>query len=96
MIAKRTSVACRCNRKVCQHRKRLPRHPQEYRHKHWLRCRSCGKGYYRPDPHRTAGKERRKPCHCEGYSFPHAHGSRYCNHNPGLTAEMLQERSTWA
>lgn len=99
MIPKRASVACRCNRKVCQSRRRLPKHPDAYAHPGWLRCRSCGKGRYRPDPHRTAGKERRKPCRCEGYSFPHARASLYCVHNPKLTAEMLRERheaGAWA
>lgn len=97
MIAKRASVACRCNRFVCQARRRLPKHPDEYVRR--PRCRRCGKGFYRPDPYRTAGKEHRKGCGCDGYSFPHRRGSKYCFQNPALTAEMLRERheqGAWA
>lgn len=98
MIAKRTSVACRCNRAVCQHRKRLPKHPDEYVRPAALRCHACGKGRYRPDPHRTTGKEWRKPCTCSNYHFPHARGRGFCTHNPRLTPEMMQAREeagTW-
>jgi len=90
VIAKRTSVACRCNRAACQHRRRLPKHPGEYTRP--PKCKSCGKGHYRPDPYRTAGKEWRKPCQCGNYHFPHARGRGYCAHNPHLTPEMMQAR----
>lgn len=36
---------------------------------------------------------------CFGYSFPHRHGSGYCEHNPNLTEAMRRERETdgnWA
>lgn len=29
---------------------------------------------------------------CNGYPHPHRKGSRFCEHNPKLTMEMLQER----
>lgn len=91
MIAKCTSVACRCNRAACQSRRRLPKHPGEYIRP--PRCRSCGKGHYRPDPYRTSGREHAgKTCRCGNYSYPHARGRGYCIHNPKLTPEMLQQR----
>ena len=36
---------------------------------------------------------------CRGYSFIHRRGSGYCDHNPRLTVDMLQEREAcgrWA
>lgn len=92
MIAKRTSVACRCNRWACQHRRRLPKHPDEYSQRRYLTCHQCGKGMYRPDSYRNAGKEWRRPCTCSNYHFPHRKGSAYCTHNPNLTPEMMQAR----
>lgn len=97
-VLKPQSYACRCNRAECQHRRRLPKHPDEYIRA--PRCRSCRKGAYRVDPYRSSGREQDgKTCRCDGYSFPHFRGRGYCAHNPSLTPDMLRERyesGSWA
>jgi hypothetical protein len=70
-------------------------HPDEYIRA--PKCKRCGRrGTLRVDKYRTAGKERRRPCNCYGYSFPHAKGRGWCDHNPKLTLEDLEQRSRYS
>lgn len=92
---------CRCSRKVCQARRTIAKHPDEYvRPK---RCRSCGKGRLRVDKYRNTGREQRKCGTCKpdltgccGYSFPHAKGRGWCDSNPALSMDDLAAREAWA
>lgn len=82
---------CRCTRTICQARQTKAMHPDEYVRA--PRCKRCGKGRLRIDKFRNTGREHAgKTCHCCGYSFPHRRGSKWCEHNPALTADMLRER----
>jgi hypothetical protein len=102
LIPTRRTWQCRCNRRVCQDRATLPKHPDEYRRK--PRCRHCKAGYYRVDGYRSTGREQHPVCDpvktgCDGYSFPHRLGSGACCANPNLTMEQRQERyerGAWA
>lgn len=78
----------------CAKRRTLARNPENY-----IRippCRGCGSRHYRVDRYRErvetgiGGKHRR--CNCLGYSFPHAKGRGWCEHNDKLTADLLQAR----
>lgn len=90
-LIKPQSYACRCNRAACQHRRRLPKHPDDYIRA--PRCRSCSKGTYRIDKFRSDGSEQRGHiCRCSGYSFPHFRGRGYCDHNPRLTVDDMRKR----
>jgi len=83
-----TRYPCRCV--SCGDRHVLRLQPDEY-----TRPRQCRHGCRAPlriDWYRMAAEWHRKPCRCDGYSFPHARGRGYCMHNPELSADMLRER----
>lgn len=83
----------RCTRECCKQRQRLARAVQNYIRE--PRCKRCG-GRLRIDVWRLAHERKRRPCNCYGYSFPHRPGSKWCDHNPALTPEMLQDRERYA
>lgn len=78
---------CRCNRKACQRRKSLRKHPDEYVRR--PRC-ACRKGYLRIDRYRNMGREN-NVCRCSGYWFPHRMGSKWCE-SGNWTAEDMRQR----
>lgn len=66
------------------------------------KCKACGKGELRVDYWRKRHELHQpsktcRPDHtgCAGYHFPHRRGSKWCDSNPGLTVDMLEERATW-
>jgi hypothetical protein len=82
---------CRCRHKHCEARVSLRLHPDSYRRPR--KCPSCRrKDTLRVDWYRVAREWRVRPCRCSNYTFPHARGRGYCEHNPSLTAEQLKER----
>lgn len=90
--------ACRCGTLTCQRRITLAKHPDEYQRP--PRCPGCRqRGTLRVDRHRMRREWGVRPCKCYGYSFPHAKGRGYCDHNLKLTAEDFREReenNRWA
>lgn len=83
----------RCTREVCKQRQRVHRSLAEYVRP--PKCKRCG-GRLRVDAWRLKHERKRKPCWCLGYSFPHRVGSKWCDENPALTPEQLQEREKYA
>ena len=91
---------CRCTR--CGARVNTLKQPGEYVRRPPKCPRGCritthdGQRTFAPlriDWYRMAAEWRgAKPCQCSGYPFPHAKGRGYCDHNPNLTAEDLQDR----
>lgn len=90
---------CRCS--ACGRRVTKAQQPEEYVRpprcpsgcrRRDERGRASGFAELRIDYWRILKEWKRKPCYCYGYSFPHVRGRGYCEHNPRLTAEMLQER----
>lgn len=82
---------CRCRHKACEQRATLAKHPEAYVRP--ARCPSCRRrGTMRVDWFRVVKEWHARPCRCFGYSFPHARGRGYCEHNARLTADDLRER----
>jgi hypothetical protein len=80
---------CRCV--SCGRRHTLRQMPEEYRRE--PRCKSkCKDGWLRVDWYRMAAEWHVKPCRCDEYSFPHAHGRGYCKHNPAITLDDRKQR----
>ncbi len=68
----------RCSRRVCQARRTLRKHPDEY--KRPPKC-GCGSTKWRVDTYRMT-REYPEVCGCDGYRFMHRPGSGDCRHNP--------------
>jgi len=57
----------------------LAKHPDEYRIRR--RCKGCGRfETLRIDKWADTRQWRKQTCYCDGWWFPHRHGSRGCNH----------------
>jgi hypothetical protein len=86
----------RCRHAACQGRQTLARHPDSY--VRLPKCKRCGRKHgFRVDRYRQereTGPKAPRACRCLGYSFPHAHGRGWCDHNPRLTAADLEARWT--
>lgn len=87
-----SSYPCRCTRDACRKRQTKLKHPNEYART--PRCIACRQMTVKVDRYRCR-VENRNPCRCYGYSFPHAKGRGWCDHNPRVTTEMLQEREQY-
>lgn len=75
-------IPARCNKRACQARRNLSKHPQEY-HKH-PRCHMPGcDGKMYVDSYRLQKLEvRQRPvCRCDGYWYPHRVDSPDCKHS---------------
>lgn len=92
---------CRCT--ACGARRTLRKHPDDYirrppRCRYGCRIRDAQGRTLRFAPlridwWRIAKEWGARPCYwCGGYSFPHARGRGYCEHNPKLTMQMRQDR----
>ena len=84
---------CRCRHKACEARQTIAKHPTEY--VRTKRCRCCGKGELRVDRYRQRVETKRNLCHCSWYSFPHAKGRGYCEHNRALAGEARWGRGEY-
>lgn len=92
------SYPCRCQRAACRARQTIAKHPDEYVRPR--RCRVCGKAGVAVDRYRARGERRRNVCYpgrggCYAYSFPHARGRGWCEHNKSLTPQMVAERGDY-
>lgn len=88
------AVPCRCNRKICQHRRSLAMKPDHYA-RGAPRCHRCGKGRYRTDPYRCRVERKIKPCICHGYGFPHTPAHGWCIHNTKGPPEGTQAQRSY-
>lgn len=66
-------------------------HPDDYVRQ--PKCRMCGKGLLIIDRYRIK-VENKTPCKCWGYSFPHARGRGFCEHNHNLSPIAQQHGYT--
>ena len=85
---------CRCNKRLCQRRVTLKKHPDDYRTRP-----TCGCGgklyvdYYRATKKFKTLDQGSPSCRCDGYNHPHAIKSTWCKHNPKEpTEEQYRER----
>jgi len=79
--------ACRC--RVCRARQVKAKHPLEY--VRTPKCSGCGRrGTLSIDQHRDSGLERKQhpACRCDGWPFPHRHGSEGCNYYEARPPEV--------
>lgn len=84
-----TRYPCRCVK--CGRRHTLRMQPDEYSRE--PKCKSrCTGGRLRVDWYRMAAEWGAKPCRCGEYSFPHASGRGFCEHNQAVTLEDRRER----
>ena len=95
------SWPCRCRRKACQARQNKRYRPESYTRA--PKCRACGKGLLRVDEYRQRAERHNAAAVCRpdrtgccGYHFPHRRGSKWCDANPALTPQMLEERASWS
>lgn len=86
------SYPCRCRRKACERRQTIAMHPTEYLRT--KRCKFCRKGELRVDRFRVK-RENKNPCRCSWYSFPHARGRGYCEHNTAKVGEARWGRDQY-
>ncbi len=87
------SFRCRCRRKACEARQTTRLHPDEYLRP--KKCRCCKKGLLRVDRYRQRIETRKAVCKCFSYSFPHAKGRGWCEHNKRLTERDFEERFSY-
>jgi hypothetical protein len=93
-----SSFPCRCTRTACRARQTLARHPDDYLRPR--KCRACGRATLKTDRYRARIETRRNVCYrgrggCYEYSFPHARGRGWCEHNPQVTRQMREERGDY-
>lgn len=79
---------CRCT--SCGKRRTLNQLPDQYIRER--RCSCKRRGQYRVDWYRMAAEWGVKPCRCDEYSFPHAHGRGFCTHNQAVTIDDRKQR----
>lgn len=71
---------CRCNRRDCQARRTLNKHPDAY--KRPPRCHGCRHGTMYLDKYRKARGAKDNPpvCYDDCYHYPHRTNSKHCKH----------------
>ena len=88
---------CRCNRRNCQQRITLRKHPDDY--VNYPMCDCGGKlyvDYYRAGKAFRESDRGSPSCHCDGYEHPHNTNSTWCRDNPKQpTDEQYRERYSY-
>lgn len=85
---------CRCNRRSCQARRTLPKHPREY--VRWPVCKVCGEGRLYVDEYRKrkGPKDNVRVCRSDCRPYPHRVSDRHCKHyRQYVTSRNLAPRS---
>lgn len=85
---------CRCNKRACQARRTLAKHPDEYVRP--PKCHRCKDGlmYVDKTRQRRADSDRGRPCNCDGIHHTHRYGQKGRNHRETFLFERsLREAS---